>query len=133
MRMRDWSSDVCSSDLQALGRIERDSVKGRSARHTERWDRLRDEQRADREKRKDKPAAQRKSAESAKPSGLAERIADRALSAASFMDRWVTSLLERSSHRGDDREDGHAAPTAPQPALEPSDAASQDHGGGHDR
>src|SRR3546814_20045077 len=86
-----------------------------------------------REKRKDKPAAQRKSAESAKPSGLAERIADRALSAASFMDRWVTSLLERSSHRGDDREDGHAAPTAPQPALEPSDAASQDHGGGHDR
>src|SRR3546814_574911 len=84
-----------TSSLQALGRIERDSVKGRSARHTERWDRLRDEQRADREKRKDKPAAQRKSAESAKPSGLAERIADRALSAASFMDRWVTSLPER--------------------------------------
>src|SRR3546814_19724125 len=102
MRISDWSSDVCSSDLQklveklkqrtgektsslqALGRIERDSVKGRSARHTERWDRLRDEQRADREKRKDKPAAQRKSAESAKPSGLAERIADRALPAASF-------------------------------------------------
>src|SRR3546814_17070440 len=114
MRMRDWSSDVCSSDLQALGRIERDSVKGRSARHTERWDRLRDEQRADREKRKDKPAAQRTSAESAKPSGLAERIADRALSAASFLDRWVTSLLARSYHRGDARDDGHAAPTAPQ-------------------
>src|SRR3546814_11066530 len=71
MRISDWSSDVCSSDLQklveklkqrtgektsslqALGRIERDSVKGRSARHTERWDRLRDEQRADREKRKE--------------------------------------------------------------------------------
>src|SRR3546814_12854628 len=44
-----------TSSLQALGRIERDSVKGRSARHTERWGRLRDEQRADREKRKDKP------------------------------------------------------------------------------
>ena len=122
-----------TSSLQALGRIERDSVKGRSARHTERWDRLRDGQRADREERKDKPAAQRESAERAKPSGLAERIADRALSAASFMDRWVTSLLERSSQRGDDREEGSVARTAPQPAPEPSHAASQDHGGGHDR
>src|SRR3546814_7685918 len=110
MRISDWSSDVCSSDLQklveklkqrtgektsslqALGRIERDSVKGRSARHTERWDRLRDEQRADREKRKDKPAAQRKSAESAKPSGLAERIADRALSAASRSEEHTSEL-----------------------------------------
>ncbi|MEQ6334758.1 MobF family relaxase [Sphingobium sp. MK2] len=122
-----------TSSLQGLGRIERDSVKGRSARHADRWDRLRDEQRADREERKDKPAAQRESAESAKPSGLAERIADRALSAASFMDRWVVSLLDRSSHRGDDRDDGRAAATAPQPAPEPAHAPSQDHGGGHDR
>ena len=122
-----------TSSLQGLGRIERDSVKGRSARHADRWDRLRDEQRADREERKDKPAAQRESAESAKPSGLTERIADRALSAASFMDRWVVSLLDRSSHRGDDRDDGRAAATAPQPATETAHAPSEDHGGGHDR
>src|SRR3546814_16319840 len=83
--------------------------------------------RADREKRKDKPAAQRKSAESAKPSGLAERIADRAFSAASFMDRWDTSLLVRSSHLGADRPAGLAASSAPHTALQPSDAAHHDH------
>ncbi|MBA4090231.1 MAG: DNA relaxase [Sphingobium sp.] len=122
-----------TSSLQGLGRIDRDSVKGRSVRHAERWDKLRDEQRAKREERKDKPAAQRETAKSTQPNGLVERIADRALSAASFMDRWIVSLLERSSHRDDHREDGRAAASAPQPAPEPAHAPSQDHGGGHDR
>jgi conjugative relaxase-like TrwC/TraI family protein len=122
-----------TSSLQGLGRIDRDSVKGRSTRHNERWDKLRAEQRAEREERKDKPTAQRGTAESTQPTGLAERIADRASSAASFMDRWVVSLLDRSSHRGADREDGRAAATAPQPAPESTHAPSQDHGGGHDR
>ncbi|OUC53032.1 MULTISPECIES: MobF family relaxase [Sphingomonadaceae] len=122
-----------TSSLQGLGRIERDSLKGRSARHAERWDKLRDEQSVEREERKDKPAARRESAESTPPTGLAERIAGRAQSAASFMDRWVVALFDRSAHRGDDREDGHAAATVPQPAAEPAHAPSQDHGGGHDR
>ena len=122
-----------TSSLQGLGRIDRDSLKSRSARHTERWDKLRAEQRAERNERREKPAAQRESAQSTQPSGLAERIADRALSAASFMDRWVVSLLDRSSHRGDDREDGRAAASAHQPVPEPAHAPSQDHGGGHDR
>lgn len=122
-----------TSSLQALGRIERDSVKGRSGRHAERWDRLRDEQRTEREERKDNRAAQRDSERSPKLSGLAGRIADRALTAASFMDRWIVSLLERGSHRGDDREGGRGAPTTAEPAPEPAKAHTHDQGGGHDR
>lgn len=40
-----------TSALEGLGRLERDSHKARDERHGERWDRLRDQQRSDREQR----------------------------------------------------------------------------------
>ncbi|SFG13134.1 AAA domain-containing protein, partial [Novosphingobium sp. CF614] len=123
-----------TSSLQGLGRIEQDSVKGRTARHGERWDRLRDEQRIDREARKEWRAAAQTQTEVARPDGLAAYIAGRAQSIATFMDRWIVSLLERSPPRGDGHGDGRSPPTAPQqPAAEPQHAPAQDHGGGHDR
>lgn len=121
-----------TSSLQGLGRIERDSVRGRTARHGERWDRLRNEQRANRETLKDRFAAQGEPIEISRPEGFAERIADRAQSAASFLDRWIVSLLDRSADRGDDREGGRSAGSTPQPTAEPAHAPSQEHGGGHD-
>lgn len=122
-----------TSSLQALGRIERDSIRGRRAQHGERWDRLRDEQRAEREMRKVGTAEQRAPVEISRPEGLAERIAGRAQSAASFLDRWIVSLLERSPDRDDGRVEGRSAAPAPQPAPEPVQAPFHDHGGGHDR
>lgn len=123
-----------TSSLQGLGRIEKGSVKGRTALHGERWDRLRDEQRIEREARKDGLAAAQTQPEAGRADGLASYIAGRAQSAASFLDRWIVSLLDRSVGRGDEREDGMRQQSTPQqPAPEPQHAPAQDHGGGHDR
>ncbi|EQB16570.1 MULTISPECIES: MobF family relaxase [Sphingobium] len=123
-----------TSSLQGLGRVERDNIKGRRDRHSERWDRLREEQRSEREARKEGLAAQREPAAPSPPDGLAERIAHRAQSTASFLDRWIISLLDRSSQRenGDVTGERSGTPT-PQPVAEPQHTTAPDHGGGHDR
>ncbi|WP_380789697.1 MobF family relaxase [Sphingobium xenophagum] len=123
-----------TSSLQGLGRIERDSIKGRADRHGERWDRLRQEQRGEREARKDRFATQHEPAGLSRSEGLAERIAHRAQSAASFLDRWIVSLLSPDPQRETGHEMGGGRGGAtPQPAAEPQHTAAQDHGGGHDR
>ena len=43
-----------TSALEGLGRLERDSHKAREERHGERWDRLREQQRSDRDERKER-------------------------------------------------------------------------------
>ncbi len=121
-----------TSSLQGLGRIERDSVKGRSAEHGERLDRLRNEQRADRDARKERVAEQRGPVETSRPLGVPERIADRAQSAAAFLDRWIVSLLDRSLDRGDVREGDRPKAHASEPLPETVQAPSHEHGGGHD-
>lgn len=121
-----------TSSLQGLGRIERDSLRGRSALYGERWDRLRDEQRAERAARKEHLWARPEPPAISQPEGLAERIAHRAQSSASFLDRWVMSLLDRNADRGDNREERFTT-AAPQRTPEPAQAPSQDHGGSHDR
>jgi conjugative relaxase-like TrwC/TraI family protein len=123
-----------TSSLQGLGRIAKDSVKGRTALHGERWDRLRDEQRIEREARKDGLAAAQTQPEAGRADGLASYIAGRAQSAASFIDRWIVSLLDRSAARGDEREERpQSGSTLQQPVSEPQHAPAQDHGDGHDR
>lgn len=119
-----------TSSLQGLGRIDRDSVRGRTAQHGERWDRIRDEQRAERDIRKNRATEQREPEKGWPPTGLAERLAGRAQSAAAFLDRWIVSLLDRSPDRGADR---GASGATQQPAPEPAHTPAQDHGGGHDR
>lgn len=123
-----------TSSLQGLGRIEKDSVKGRTARHSERWDRLRDEQRIERQARKHRFSAPQTELEVGGSEGLASYIAERAQSAASFMDRWIVSLLARSAGRENGQPEGvrHES-AARQAAPEPQHAPAQEHGGGHDR
>jgi hypothetical protein len=121
-----------TSSLQRLGRVERDSIKGRQDRHGERWDRLREEQHSEREARKEGLAAQRDPAAPSPPNGLAERIAHRAQSTTSFLDRWIISLLDRSSQRGDATGERSGTPT-PQSAAESQHTSAPDHGVGHDR
>lgn len=122
-----------TSSLQGLGRIERDSVKGRSMRQSDRWERLREEQRAARDERRDRFAGQHRNAEVTQPNGLAGRIAQRAQSAASFIDGWLVSVLERNPQP--DRAHGKAQSdgATPQRMTEPQHVVSPDHGGGHDR
>lgn len=118
-----------TSSLQGLGRIERDSVKGRSELHSERWDRLREEQRSEREGRRGLLTTQDLQAELTPQGGLAGRIAQRAQTAAGFLDRWLVSLLEQghqdATHRHTDVEPRRSA-------AETQHVTSREHGGGHD-
>jgi conjugative relaxase-like TrwC/TraI family protein len=131
-RLKQRSGEKTSS-LQGLGRIERDSFQNRNARHGERWDRLRAEQHEDRAGRREPAQANSGPTEISRPEGVAERIADRAHSAAAFLDRWIVSLLDRSPTRAEDPVDGRSAAATPQSVREPANAPLQDHGGGHDR
>jgi len=118
-----------TSALEGLGRLDRDTVRGRSARHGERWDRLRDQQRTDRESRKALMAAERER-RGQEPDGLAAFLAGRAQSAAEVIDRWLVSLLDRG---GNERAGSDPSQrTAERQALQP-DSKAQDHGADHDR
>lgn len=122
-----------TSALQGLGRIEKDRVKGRTALHGDRWDRLRDEQRIEREGRMDGLSAAQSQPKLAKADGLASYIAGRAQSAASSIDRWIVSLLDRSSLKGDEHENAARKQSVSRSPPEPHHVSSHDHGGGHDR
>lgn len=114
-----------TSALEGLGRLDRDSHKEREARHGERWDRLRDQQRSDREERKGRMGAEREARNRTEQSGLAYLLAGRAQSAAEAVDRWLTGILTRSV------EEGQQPPTSP-PRPDPAPAQQHDHGTGHD-
>lgn len=114
-----------TSALEGLGRLDRDSHRAREERHGERWDRLRDQQRGDREERKDRMRAEREARERPEPDGLAHLLAGRAQSAVETVDRWLTNILTRSV------EEGRHGPTAP-PRADPTPAQQHDHGAGHD-
>lgn len=123
-----------TSSLQGLGRIERDSLKGRADRHAERWDRLRQEQRSERGARNDRLETQHEPNPLSPSAGLPERIAHRAQSAASFLDRWIVSLLDRDVPRDNRPDIGERSDrSAPQTIAQPHHTGAQDHGGGHDR
>ena len=134
-RLRTRSGEKTSS-LQGLGRIERDSVKGRTAKHGKRWDRLREAQRAQRDARKDQFLAEQAERSAPPRDSLARYFADRAQAAARSLDHWLSSLLERArggvDRVGDGRDAGRVqAPSTPLPQRAASDGA--EHGGGHDR
>jgi conjugative relaxase-like TrwC/TraI family protein len=80
-----------TSSLEGLGRLDRSSVAGRSQRHGERWDRLREEQRTQRADRKARMEAQRHDHNAS--GGLAAFLARQAQSSAMAMDRWLSAML----------------------------------------
>ncbi|QSR19743.1 MobF family relaxase [Novosphingobium sp. KA1] len=82
-----------TSALEGLGRVERDSLKGRAPRHSERWERMRQEQAADRRQRALRLAAQRGSAGQGARGGLAAGLAERGRYAAAFLDAWLQSIF----------------------------------------
>ncbi len=119
-----------TSALEGLGRVTRDSVKGRALRHSARWDRLREEQRAERAPRSERLAALRYAGRRSQTHGLAAELADRGRSAAVFLDAWLQSLF--TSHRSDRSNTASEYP----PARGPEHPTHQDvheMGGSHDR
>lgn len=115
-----------TSALEGLGRLDRDSHKERQARHGDRWDRLRDQQRSDREARKERMGVEREARNRPEPTGLAHLLAGRAQSAAAAVDRWLANILTRSVEEG---QKPPAEPARPDPAP----VQQHDSGAGHDR
>ena len=134
-RLKQHSGEKTSS-LQGLGRVDRDSVKGRAGQHGERWDRLRDEQRREREARKERQRAEQEERSKPQPDSLAAYFANRAQTAARSLDQWLASILERArggAIRGVDRTEGQQTQAPPAPQPEPAHVRGDEHGGGHDR
>lgn len=118
-----------TSAIEGLGRLTRDSVRARSARHADRLGRLREEQLRDRSERH---RADLEEADRSAPGDptLPGRLATRALSASQFLDRWLTRMIERS-HEGarlDARGSGLSGPAAPY-----ADRTERSGGDGTDR
>lgn len=123
------NSGTKTSALEGLGRLDKDSVKGRAVRHEQRWDELRLLQQANREARKMRTFDERERRSQPMPGSLATSLAGRAQSVAQMVDRWLTSLLTKS--------DNQHRQSIDQAASRQSDVntppQSRDHRGGHDR
>lgn len=123
------NSGTKTSALEGLGRLDKDSVKGRAVKHGQRWDELRLLQQSDREARKMRTFDGRERRSQPIPASLAASLAGRAQSVAQMLDRWLTSLLSKSN-------DQHRQ-TIDQAASRQSDIntppQSRDYRGGHDR
>lgn len=115
-----------SSSLEGLGRLDRNSTRDRGERHAERLDRLREQQRVDREARKAQLEAERARRASPAPEGIGGYLAGRALLAAQAMDRWLVSLLDRSAGKPDQSQQQDQANVQ-------RHGADPHHGGRHDR
>ncbi len=114
-----------TSALEGLGQLDRDSHREREPRHADRWDRLRDQQRTDRNERKQRMVAERESRSLPDPGGLAHLLAGRAQSAVGAVDRWLAGILNRNVEDDPQRSHPHSQP-------EPAPAPHQDHGGDRD-
>jgi len=82
-----------TSALEALGRVERDSLKGRALKHSAQWDRMRQEQWTERTQRKERITALRASRNDGDRGGLAVNLAERGRSAAAYLEAWLHSFF----------------------------------------
>jgi hypothetical protein len=132
-RLKSRSGEKTSS-LEGLGRIERDSVKGRAYRHSERWDQLREQQLTERVSRAERlREEEERRARPQQQDGLSAFLSGRAQAAARSLDQWVTKLLEgfrSGAQRNADESDRPAPTSAPQQPQEHGHGA--DRGGRHD-
>ncbi|WP_447725499.1 MobF family relaxase [Sphingomonas koreensis] len=114
-----------TSALEGLGRLDRDSIRGRGDRHAGRLGLLRDQQKTDREtrEREHETARQWRAGERG---GLAAFFAGRAQSATESIDKWLSALVDRSVQ---EREQQGGIRNGPEHA---SNSSSHDQAGGHD-
>ena len=114
-----------TSALEGLGRLARDNHKAREEHHGERWDRLRDQERRDRQQRKERMQGAREAGNHPQQTSLAYLLAGSAQSAVEAVDRWLSGILTRSSGRSE-----HEQGETVRPAQAPS--PSRDQAGDHD-
>jgi conjugative relaxase-like TrwC/TraI family protein len=117
-----------TSSLEGLGRLDRSSIAGRSQRHGERWERLRDAQRVERANRKARMQSDRQADKTS--GGLADFLARQAQAGAAAMDRWLSSLV-RSDKALTPRE-GETRTSQAEPGQPPS-MQQPTRGAGHER
>lgn len=116
-----------TSALEGLGRLDRDSMRGRGDRHADRLSLLRDQQKSDRETRqRQREREAERQARAGQRGGLAAFLAGRAQSAAESMDKWLSGLVDRAAQ---DREQQGAIRTGPENS---GHSNSHDQAGGHD-
>ncbi|MDI1297189.1 MAG: MobF family relaxase [bacterium] len=123
------NSGTKTSALEGLGRLVKDSVKGRAVRHGHRWDELRVLQQANREARKMRTFDERQRRSQPMPGSLATGLAGRAQSVAQMLDQWLTTLLSKSDNQHRQGIDQ----AAPQQADVITPTQSRDFRGGHER
>lgn len=91
-----------TSALEGLGRLDRDTVLSRRARHVEHLDLLRHQQRTERAARREASEAERL-AQLQEDRGWAASLAKGAHQTAEMIDRWLSGLLGRSWQDGERR------------------------------
>jgi hypothetical protein len=122
-----------TSAIEGLGRLSRDSVQAREERHRERFGILREQQMRDRAMGEEPIEAGGSHAPPNLQNDLTHRLAGRAQSAAQFVDRWLSAIVERQ--RGDDRPPvGKPGPLpAPQDRREREIHMAEHKGSSHER
>jgi hypothetical protein len=103
-------------------------VRGRTARHRDRLDHLRNGQRADRVERSERFALERTRREQPQRKGISIVLAERLHSATLVMDRFLESLLGRDPPVSEPTRSGVQGQ-----AREPAAEQPQQHGGDRDR
>jgi conjugative relaxase-like TrwC/TraI family protein len=113
-----------TSSLEGLGRLDRDSLKALGARHPERLRSAREEQDRQRQDRRDAAMERRRSPQGKPPSGLADHVADRALSLAQHLERILEKAWQQMPSGGPAAQvESERATQAPLPPRHPGERA----------
>jgi conjugative relaxase-like TrwC/TraI family protein len=113
-----------TSSLEGLGYLGRTSAKAFAERHPDRLREQREEQERGRREQRDREIERHRATRERPPNSFGERLADSARSVAEVLDRFLQSVLDRSSSSGD--RDGR-------PALQPQPQTNHEPSHGPDR
>jgi len=114
-----------TSSLEGLGRLDRDSHRGRLPRHGERWEQLRARQREDREARREGMVRGAQSSPRGPLESIAHGLAGRAQTLFQTIDHYLEQVLSRGQGAGVAQPDRDHDPATP-PHL-PERTAGLDH------
>jgi len=114
-----------TSSLEGLGRLDRDSHRGRLPRHGERWEQLRARQREDREARRERMVQEAQPPARGPLVSIAHGLAGRAQTVLQMLDHYLEQVLSRGQGAGvaqPDRDHNQATPP-----HQPERPAGPDH------
>jgi conjugative relaxase-like TrwC/TraI family protein len=116
-----------TSSLEGLGRLDRDSVRGRQAAHGGQVEEMRKQQRLARAERTTRMAQERDARGKTKSAGVAGLLAARMQTSMLALDRWIGSLLDSRKGAGQPERPPDHGPHRPHQPV------SNERGGSHER